>query len=166
MWVSCFLFHPLLCTSFWSICRRKYQLCCNQTPLPCIAPRVWLRLAILPADTTCTRLDRLLRALKNEEFACSRTPRAQEQDMFFITWLLVVATTAAISSAHTVITYPGWRGNNLHTNGTRPEDNPGSLGIDFTDNGTAAFPWGMQWMYPCKQTVSPRIGCEGCSQEG
>ncbi|KAI9832980.1 MAG: hypothetical protein M1826_000759 [Phylliscum demangeonii] len=33
------------------------------------------------------------------------------------------------SAAHTVITYPGWRGNNLHTN--------------------ESFPYGMQWMYPC-----------------
>lgn len=32
-------------------------------------------------------------------------------------------------AAHTVLTYPGWRGNNLHDNVT--------------------FPYGMQWMYPC-----------------
>jgi len=31
--------------------------------------------------------------------------------------------------AHTVLTYPGWRGNTLITNDT--------------------FPYGMQWMYPC-----------------
>ncbi|KAL2024266.1 hypothetical protein VTK56DRAFT_9422 [Thermocarpiscus australiensis] len=36
---------------------------------------------------------------------------------------------AALASAHTVITYPGWRGNNLITNET--------------------FPYGMQWIYPC-----------------
>lgn len=30
---------------------------------------------------------------------------------------------------HIVMTYPGWRGNNLHTNDS--------------------FPFGMQWMYPC-----------------
>ncbi|PNY23396.1 Uncharacterized protein TCAP_06668 [Tolypocladium capitatum] len=35
----------------------------------------------------------------------------------------------AVASAHSVITYPGWRGNNLITNDT--------------------FPYGMQWMYPC-----------------
>lgn len=34
------------------------------------------------------------------------------------------------SWAHTVIVYPGWRGDNLVTNAT--------------------FPYGMQWMYPCK----------------
>ncbi|KAF4589041.1 GPI anchored protein [Ophiocordyceps camponoti-floridani] len=36
---------------------------------------------------------------------------------------------AAVASAHSVITYPGWRGNNLVTN--------------------SSFPYGMQWMYPC-----------------
>jgi hypothetical protein len=39
-------------------------------------------------------------------------------------WMLVGG------NAHTVITYPGWRGDNLITNET--------------------FPYGMQWMYPCK----------------
>lgn len=34
-----------------------------------------------------------------------------------------------LAAAHTVLTYPGWRGNNLITNDT--------------------FPHGMQWMYPC-----------------
>lgn len=62
---------------------------------------------------------------------------------------LAFMATISIAYAHTIITYPGWRGNNLHTNGTVPEHNPGSLGIDF-DNGTAAFPWGQQWIYPCK----------------
>lgn len=42
---------------------------------------------------------------------------------------LLTVATAAVASAHTVITYPGWRGNNLITNKT--------------------FPYGMQWMYPC-----------------
>ncbi|KAK1574386.1 uncharacterized protein LY79DRAFT_523993 [Colletotrichum navitas] len=36
---------------------------------------------------------------------------------------------AATASAHIVISYPGWRGNNLITNET--------------------FPYGMQWTYPC-----------------
>ncbi|KAK3991444.1 hypothetical protein QBC44DRAFT_214059, partial [Cladorrhinum sp. PSN332] len=36
---------------------------------------------------------------------------------------------AAFTEAHTVITYPAWRGNNLITNST--------------------FPRGMQWTYPC-----------------
>lgn len=35
----------------------------------------------------------------------------------------------ATVQAHVVITYPGWRGNNLGRNDE--------------------FPFGMQWMYPC-----------------
>lgn len=73
--------------------------------------------------------------------------------MYGFCTLLAVLTTAAIAQAHTVITYPGWRGNNLHTNGTLPEDNPESKGIDFSENGTASYPWGMQWIYPCEYIV-------------
>ena len=54
----------------------------------------------------------------------------------------------SVVSAHTVITYPGWRGDNLHSNGT-VEDSDG-LGIG--PNNT--FPYGMQWMYPCKNHSS------------
>ncbi|KAI1170489.1 hypothetical protein F4777DRAFT_110348 [Nemania sp. FL0916] len=43
--------------------------------------------------------------------------------------LLLATTAATLASAHTIITYPGWRGNNLHTNET--------------------WPYGMQWTYPC-----------------
>ncbi|KAK4247717.1 hypothetical protein C7999DRAFT_14325 [Corynascus novoguineensis] len=46
----------------------------------------------------------------------------------FSSTLLAVAS-ATLVSAHTIITYPGWRGNNLITN--------------------ESFPYGMQWMYPC-----------------
>ena len=70
--------------------------------------------------------------------------------------LHAVALAAAMASAHTVITYPGWRGNNLHTNGTNPTDCPDCLGIDYYDNGTSYFPYGMQWMYPCKQSRTPK----------
>lgn len=42
-------------------------------------------------------------------------------------WLLALPL---LSWAHVVIVYPGWRGDNLVTNAT--------------------FPYGMQWMYPCK----------------
>ncbi|KAL2075972.1 hypothetical protein VTL71DRAFT_915 [Oculimacula yallundae] len=52
--------------------------------------------------------------------------------MFFSSTILAgIATIAsfALVDAHTVITYPGWRGDNLITNDT--------------------FPYGMQWMYPC-----------------
>lgn len=48
--------------------------------------------------------------------------------------LLVALGLAAFASAHSVITYPGWRGNNLVTNST--------------------FPYGMQWMYPCEPAPS------------
>lgn len=43
--------------------------------------------------------------------------------------LTTAVAAATLASAHTVITYPGWRGNNLITN--------------------EEFPYGMQWMYPC-----------------
>lgn len=43
---------------------------------------------------------------------------------------LLTLASAALVSSHTVISYPGWRGDNLITNDT--------------------FPYGMQWMYPCK----------------
>lgn len=51
----------------------------------------------------------------------------------FSSTLLALIGAATLSSAHTVLTYPGWRGDNLITNDS--------------------FPFGMQWMYPCK---SPR----------
>jgi len=50
---------------------------------------------------------------------------------------LLCVASAALASAHTIITYPGWRGNNLITNET--------------------FPYGMQWMYPCKPTLAPLL---------
>ncbi|KAF2795171.1 hypothetical protein K505DRAFT_240471 [Melanomma pulvis-pyrius CBS 109.77] len=65
---------------------------------------------------------------------------------------ILLATWFSLVSSHTVIVYPAWRGNNIHTNGTvsdtDPSIKPGSLGITY-DNGTTGFPYGMQWMYPC-----------------
>ena len=49
------------------------------------------------------------------------------------TFILMVALST-LTAAHTVITYPGWRGDNLITNDT--------------------FPYGMQWMYPCEWHTS------------
>ncbi|TVY48415.1 Uncharacterized protein LOCC1_G001560 [Lachnellula occidentalis] len=50
--------------------------------------------------------------------------------MFSRLCLIAVSALFALQvAAHTVITYPGWRGDNLITNDT--------------------FPYGMQWMYPC-----------------
>lgn len=43
--------------------------------------------------------------------------------------ILLSLALASISSAHIVISYPGWRGNNLQT--------------------TKEHPYGMQWSYPC-----------------
>ncbi|KAI9801066.1 MAG: hypothetical protein M1833_002934 [Piccolia ochrophora] len=46
-------------------------------------------------------------------------------------WISCLAVVACwtVASAHTVITYPGWRGNNLRQ--------------------TDEHPYGMQWSYPC-----------------
>jgi len=51
--------------------------------------------------------------------------------MFFsiLSVIAAIACLLAGGDAHTVVTYPGWRGDNLITNDT--------------------FPYGMQWMYPC-----------------
>ncbi len=43
--------------------------------------------------------------------------------------LLLCCLLTRLAAGHVVLTYPGWRGNNLITNAT--------------------FPFGMQWMYPC-----------------
>lgn len=77
--------------------------------------------------------------------------------MLFATTLL--SAWFSLAAAHTVIVYPGWRGNNILTNGTvsktDPSIIPGSLGITHADNGTLGFPYGMQWMYPCKLSSHP-----------
>lgn len=76
--------------------------------------------------------------------------------MFRFTELVLFVASWSLAAAHTVITYPGWRGDNIHTNGTvSPTDEnikPGSLGINW-ENGTYGFPYGMQWMYPCTSRV-------------
>ncbi|MCJ1409918.1 hypothetical protein MMC19_004002 [Ptychographa xylographoides] len=63
----------------------------------------------------------------------------------YLTALCLFASSALVSG-HTVITYPGWRGDNLHTNGTQDEF-AASGGLGVGPNNT--FPYGMQWMYPC-----------------
>ncbi|KAF2085531.1 hypothetical protein K490DRAFT_46608 [Saccharata proteae CBS 121410] len=71
----------------------------------------------------------------------------------FAQLVVALAATWSLAAAHTVITYPGWRGDNLHTNGTEGDGIsiiPGSLGMNYdNDTGTYNFPYGMQWMYPC-----------------
>ncbi|KAI1486765.1 hypothetical protein F5X96DRAFT_215172 [Biscogniauxia mediterranea] len=46
---------------------------------------------------------------------------------------LLAVAASTLAAAHIVITYPGWRGDNLITNAT--------------------WPYGMQWMYPCGGTT-------------
>lgn len=61
---------------------------------------------------------------------------------------LLVLLCLGLAQAHTVITYPGYRGNNLHTNGTVEDAN--GLGIAYdSKNGSYAYPYGMEWIYPC-----------------
>ena len=62
---------------------------------------------------------------------------------------LLSAAIVHIASAHTVITYPGWRGDTLHTSGAPPAQNPDTIGVDYV-NGTYEFPYGQEWIYPCK----------------
>ena len=49
--------------------------------------------------------------------------------MPMLPWILLAAL-CAVANAHTVISYPGWRGNNLKTNET--------------------YPYGMQFTFPCE----------------
>ncbi|KAJ5238852.1 hypothetical protein N7468_003471 [Penicillium chermesinum] len=59
---------------------------------------------------------------------------------------LLALICASLVNAHSVITYPGYRGNNLHTNGTIAGTN--GLGAAY-ENGSMAYPYGMQWICPC-----------------
>ena len=74
--------------------------------------------------------------------------------------VLLVVGSWSFAAAHTVITYPGWRGNNLHTTGPPPQHDASALGIEYnTNNDTYEFPYGMQWMYPCKMNEQrSRVG--------
>jgi hypothetical protein len=63
----------------------------------------------------------------------------------------LVLLCLGLAQAHTVITYPGYRGNNLHTNGTVQQSN--GLGVAYdVKNGSYIFPYGMEWIYPCKNS--------------
>ncbi|KAJ5573946.1 uncharacterized protein N7459_008373 [Penicillium hispanicum] len=61
---------------------------------------------------------------------------------------LMVLLCAGLAHAHSVITYPGYRGNNLHTNGTVAQSNGLGVAYDKT-NDSYIFPYGMEWIYPC-----------------
>lgn len=63
-------------------------------------------------------------------------------------WVAGALLAMGLVNAHTVIVYPGYRGNNLHTNGSIEEAD--GLGAAFdSNNDTMAYPYGMQWIYPC-----------------
>ncbi|KAE8137057.1 hypothetical protein BDV38DRAFT_100114 [Aspergillus pseudotamarii] len=66
-------------------------------------------------------------------------------------WMAFLFMCLGLANAHTVIVYPGYRGNNLHTNGTVEEAN--GLGVamspNATDNSSLIYPYGQQWIYPC-----------------
>ena len=73
--------------------------------------------------------------------------------------LLLAATSclsllATLVSSHTVITYPGMRGDNLHTTGNitgfNGSDIVGSNGLGVGGDNT--YPYGMQWIYPCMRS--------------
>lgn len=69
--------------------------------------------------------------------------------------LLALAICWNYVAAHTVLTYPGWRGNNLHSNGTNPDGSvpAEALGMNWNESSNSYdFPYGMQWMYPCTCT--------------
>ncbi|KAL9124021.1 MAG: hypothetical protein Q9217_006608 [Psora testacea] len=60
-----------------------------------------------------------------------------------LTATTLLALLSTLVSSHTVITYPGWRGDNLYHNGSIPDE----FGLGVGRNNT--YPFGMQWIYPC-----------------
>ncbi|KAI9717565.1 MAG: hypothetical protein M1812_004706 [Candelaria pacifica] len=89
--------------------------------------------------------------------------------MLGILSLIALATSSCLLvDAHTVITYPPWRGDNLHmtsnvtaSNGLGTGRDPTGNIMDVNANGVITtgevlqspdnitYPYGMQWMYPC-----------------
>lgn len=66
--------------------------------------------------------------------------------------LLFLLAAASLATAHTVITYPGWRGDNLKTTGdiTTLDGLGAAFDISKGHNSSGLlYPYGMQWMYPC-----------------
>jgi hypothetical protein len=69
--------------------------------------------------------------------------------------LTALATIVSQAAAHLVLTYPGSRGNNLHNSGNLPDGSVPQNGLGASyDNTTQEliYPYGMQWMYPCKRS--------------
>lgn len=66
----------------------------------------------------------------------------------FIGVILTLAFATLAAKGHTVIVYPGWRENNLHSNGTVDETNGAGVAIR-SNTSELLYPYGMQWIYPC-----------------
>ncbi|KAE8154855.1 hypothetical protein BDV25DRAFT_147105, partial [Aspergillus avenaceus] len=66
-------------------------------------------------------------------------------------WIAILLMGVGVAQAHTVIVYPGYRGNNLHTNGTVEEANGlgAAMSPNSTSNHSMIYPYGQQWIYPC-----------------
>lgn len=70
--------------------------------------------------------------------------------------LLALAACWHYVAAHLVITYPGWRGNNLLTTGRTDSDWIPDDGLGVRYNKTSndlEYPYGMQWIYPCTSLI-------------
>lgn len=63
--------------------------------------------------------------------------------------ILLLSAFLCLVDAHTVIVYPGWRGNNLHSNGTVEQTNGLAAAYGPDDDQSILHPYGMQWEYPC-----------------
>lgn len=55
---------------------------------------------------------------------------------------VLIAATLTMVNGHTVITYPGWRGDNLATNGTPPGMDPSARVVNQAA-GEITYPWGV-----------------------
>lgn len=77
-------------------------------------------------------------------------------------YFALVLALALQVMGHTIITYPGYRGNNLYTNGTVEEGD--GLGTYYKD-GSYLYPYGMQWMYPCKHLPRNTHCCRKIKKE-
>ncbi|ODH26407.1 hypothetical protein ACO22_04625 [Paracoccidioides brasiliensis] len=71
-------------------------------------------------------------------------------------WAILLITFFASSvTAHTVITYPGWRGNNLHSTGNMSSLQGMAIARSPNNESELLYPLGMQWAYPCPYCFSP-----------
>ncbi|KAI1324841.1 hypothetical protein F5Y16DRAFT_401967 [Xylariaceae sp. FL0255] len=59
---------------------------------------------------------------------------------------IALAVVISVIRAHVVVTYPGWRGDNLQLSGTVEGTNGAGVGIS---SGELVYPYGMQFIYPC-----------------